>query len=341
MLTIDCHGHFTSEPPQVAEFRRRQLAALEAGNGSGPQLPGVSDDELVDCISRNQLRVMDERGIDVVLFSPRASAMGHHVRDPAVSEVWTRLSNDLVHRVCALFPARFAPVGQLPQTPDGDLDASIAELRRCVDQLGFVAVNLNPDPSGGHWSGRPVTDTYWFPLFEAMEELDVPAMIHVSGSCNPNFHALGAHYLNADTTVFMQLLEGDLFGRFPGLRLVIPHGGGAVPYHWGRYKGLAARFDRPPIETHLMGNVFFDTCVYHRPGVELLLNVVDPANVLFGSEMLGAVRGVNPQTGSGWDDTRLYVESLHLDEEARRALYEGNVRRVYPRVDRWLREHRT
>ncbi|HET9075310.1 MAG TPA: amidohydrolase family protein [Acidimicrobiales bacterium] len=337
MRVVDCHGHFTSEPPQLAEFRRRQLAALDAGDGPAPDLPAISDQELVDCISANQLRVMDERGIDMVLFSPRASAMGHHVGDQETGRAWTRLSNDLVRRVCDLFPDRFAPVCQLPQTPGGDLGAPIAELRRCVE-AGFVAANINPDPSGGNWTGRPVTDPYWFPLFEAMEELEVPGMIHVSGSCNPNFHALGAHYLNADTTVFMQLLEGDLFGRFPGLRFVIPHGGGAVPYHWGRYKGLAARFDRPPIDTHLMGNVFFDTCVYHRPGVELLLKVVPTPNVLFGSEMLGAVRGVNPETGSGWDDTRLYVESLGLPEETRAALYEGNVRRVYPRLDRRLRE---
>ena len=94
-------------------------------------------------------------------------------------------------------------------------------------------------------------------------------MVHVSTSCNPNFHALGAHYLNADTSVFMQLVEGDLFGRFPTLRFVIPHGGGAVPYHWGRYRGLAARLGRPdPCE--LLRNVFFDTCVYHQPGIDLL-----------------------------------------------------------------------
>ena len=99
-------------------------------------------------------------------------------------------------------------------------------------------------------------------------------MIHVSTSCNPAVHTLGAHYLNADTTAFMQLLEGDLFGRFPTLRFVIPHGGGAVPYHWGRFHGIATREKRPPIETHVMTNVFFDTCVYHQPGIDLLTTVI-------------------------------------------------------------------
>ncbi|MGE9716536.1 amidohydrolase family protein, partial [Escherichia coli] len=78
-----------------------------------------------------------------------------------------------------------------------------------------------------------------YPFYEKMVELDVPAMIHVSGSCNPAMHATGGYYIAADTIAFMQLLEGDLFKDFPTLRFIVPHGGGAVPYHWGRYRGLA------------------------------------------------------------------------------------------------------
>jgi 4-oxalmesaconate hydratase len=202
-----------------------------------------------------------------------------------------------------------------------------------VQELGFVGANLNPDPSGGHWTSPPLTDRWWHPLYEALVELDVPAMVHVSASCNPNFHALGAHYLNADTSAFMQLVEGDLFADFPTLRLVIPHGGGAVPYHWGRYRGLADRLGRPPLEEHVMRNVFFDTCVYHQPGIGLLHEVIPADNILFASELLGAVRGVDPQTGFAWDDTKRYVDALDLPDADRRKVLELNARRVYPRLD--------
>src|SRR6266540_1811778 len=244
-----------------------------------------------------------------------------------------RECNDLVHRVVGLFPEHFAGVCQLPQTPEGPLDDSIAELERCVEELGFVACNLNPDPSGGWWTSRPMTDPSWYPLYQKMVELDVPAMIHVSTSRNPSFDTLGAHYLNADTTVFMQLVQGDLFSEFPTLRLVIPHGGGAAPYHWGRYHGLAERMNRPPLAEHVMRNVFFDTCVYHQPGIDLLHRVIGADNLLFASEMLGAVRGTNPQTGRGWDDTKPYVERLDLPEADRRKVFELNARHVYPRLD--------
>jgi 4-oxalmesaconate hydratase len=94
---------------------------------------------------------------------------------------------------------------------------------------------------------------------------------------------------------------------------------------------------RPPVEEALMGNVFFDTCVYHQPGIDLLFEVVEPANILFGSEMVGAVRGVDPGTGHHFDDTRRYVDALALEPGVRDDVYERNARRVYPRLDTLLR----
>jgi 4-oxalmesaconate hydratase len=205
-----------------------------------------------------------------------------------------------------------------------------------VVELGFVGCNLNPDPSGGHWTAPPLTDKAWYPFYERMVELDVPAMVHVSASDNPVFHATGAHYLNADTTAFMQFLQGDLFADFPTLRFVIPHGGGAVPYHWGRYRGLADMLGKPSLREHIMRNVYFDTCVYHQPGINLLFEVIDVDNILFGSEMVGAVRGIDPETGNYFDDTKRYVDALDLSPEDAAKVFSGNARRVYPRLDAQL-----
>lgn len=331
-MIIDCHGHFTTAPQALQAFRDAQLARLDDHHAAEPRAPQISDDELRASLEPNQLRLMEERGGDLMLISPRAAGMQHHVRDEATAHAWARVNNDLIHRITRLYPDRFAGVCQLPQTPTGAHDAVTAELERCVSELGFVGCNLNPDPSGGHWTTPPLTDESWYPLYERMAELDVPAMIHVSQSCTPSAHTLGAHYLNADTSVFMQLLQGDLFAEFPTLRFVIPHGGGAVPYHWGRYKGLAERLGRPQPEEHLLGNVFFDTCVYHQRGVQLLIDVIGVDNVLFASEMLGAVRGTNPETGSGWDDTKPYVDGATGSGIDRARIYEDNARRVYPRL---------
>ena len=337
MLIIDCHGHYTTAPEPHQKFRDAQLVRIKDSTLAAPVPQRVSDDEIRETLETNQLRLQRERGADLTLFSPRASAMGHHIGDEAVSLAWTRACNDLVKRVVDLYPTNFAAVCQLPQSPGVPIAHSINELARCVNELGFVGCNLNPDPSGGHWTAPPLTDRHWYPFYEKMVELDVPAMIHVSASCNPNFHATGAHYINADTTAFMQFIQGDLFRDFPTLRFVIPHGGGAVPYHWGRYRGLADMLKRPLLDGHVMRNVYFDTCVYHQPGIDLLVKVIDKDNILFGSEMLGAVRGVDPQTGHHFDDTRRYIDALDISAAAKRQIFELNVRRVYPRLDAQLK----
>ena len=138
----------------------------------------------------------------------------------------------------------------------------------------------------------------------------------------------------------MQLVQGNLFKDFPTLKFVIPHGGGAVPFHWGRYRGLAQEMKKPLLKDHLLHNVFFDTCVYHLPGIELMAKVIPVENILFASEMLGAVKGVDPETGHNFDDTKRYVDQLKLSESDKRKIFEGNARRVYPRLDRRLRNQK-
>lgn len=335
-MIIDCHGHYTTAPAAHQRFREAQIEGIKDPSAKPAKPAHISDDEIRETIETNQLRLQKLRGSDLTIFSPRASAMGHHIGNEAISLAWTTANNDLIKRVVDLYPENFVGVCQLPQSPGASLEASVRELERCVMELGFVGCNLNPDPSGGYWRSPPLTDRYWYPFYEKMVELDVPAMIHVSASCNPNFHATGAHYINADTTAFMQFIEGDLFRDFPSLRFIIPHGGGAVPYHWGRYRGLADMIKKPPLAEHVMRNVFFDTCVYHQPGIDLLVRVIDIDNILFGSEMVGAVRGIDPLTGHHFDDTRRYIDALSLTEVDKRRIFETNARRVFPRLDMLL-----
>ncbi len=338
-MIIDCHGHYTTAPPALEHWRNQQIAGIKNPAAAGPAAGlRISDDQLRESIEANQLRLMDERGIDVTVFSPRASFMAHHVGGFQTSSQWAGICNELCYRVSELYPERFVPAAMLPQSPGVDPATCIPELVRCVEEYGAVALNLNPDPSGGHWTAPPLTDRSWYPIYEKMVEYDIPAMVHVSTSINPAFHTTGAHYLNADTTAFMQLVQGDLFGDFPTLRLVIPHGGGAVPYHWGRFRGLAMALNKPPLEEHVMRNVFFDTCVYHQPGIDLLLEVIPTRNILFASEMIGAVRDIDPCTGHHFDDTRRYLQDSGLPATDLAAIQEHNARTVYPRLNTLLKQ---
>jgi 4-oxalmesaconate hydratase len=334
-MIIDCHGHYTTEPEQLTEYRKSQLAGLDADPSFMPTRADlkITDDEIRERLEPAQLKLQRERGTDLMIFSPRAVGMGHHLGTEQTGHYWAEICNNMVRRVCDMYPDKFVPVCQLPQYPGVEPRKSIPELERCVNEMGFIGVNVNPDPSGAMWTDPPITDKWWYPLWEKMVELDVPGMLHVSGSCNPNFHHTGAHYIAGDTTVFMQLILGDLFRDFPTLKFIIPHGGGAVPFHWGRYRGLAQDMGKPTLDEHLLDNVYFDTCVYHQPGIDCMTKVIPVKNILFASEMVGAVRGIDPETGFNYDDTKRYIDGTpNLTDAERADVFSGNVQKVFSRL---------
>ncbi len=334
-MIIDCHGHYTTAPSELGDYRAAQKSALDKDpHELGEKgLVEISDQQIRDSLEGAQLKLQRERGTDLTIFSPRASWMEHHVGNEHTSKFWSEHCNELIYRIAELYPENFVGVCQLPQSRGTGLENSVTELERCVTELGFIGCNLNPDPSGGAFDSPPLGDRYWYPIYEKMVELDVPAMIHVSGTCNPAFHATGSYYLSADTTAFMQLLTSDLFDDFPTLKFIIPHGGGAVPYHWGRFRGLADMLGRPPLDELLLNNVYFDTCVYHQAGIDLLLDVIPTKNILFASEMIGAVRGIDPETGFHFDDTKRFVDAnQRLNDAGKKQIFLDNTLNVFPRL---------
>ena len=298
------------------------MAAVEADPAHVGELGtiDVSDDEIRESLEANQLRLQRERGADLTIFSPRASWMGHHVGNEHTSaalDARTRTTSSTASASCTRTTSRrCASCPSRPVLPSTAASPNCAAASR---SSGFVGCNVNPDPSGGYWTGPPLSDRAWWPLWEAMCELDVPGMIHVSASCNPQFQTTGSHYLGADTTAFVQALTSGFLRDFPGLRWIIPHGGGAVPYHWGRFQGMAA--DNGWDLDAVMEHVVFDTCVYHQRGIDLLVDVVPVDNILFGSEMIGAVRGIDPATGHHYDDTKRYLDAAALDAAAKERIF--------------------
>ena len=133
-MIIDCHGHYTTAPDALTTWRDRQIAAIgDPANAPSPSELHMSDDEIREGLEGAQLKLQRERGMDLTLFSPRASRMAHHLGDAKVSTVWSEICNDLIHRVCGLYPTNFVGVCQLPQSPGVPPEQSVAELERCVN----------------------------------------------------------------------------------------------------------------------------------------------------------------------------------------------------------------
>ena len=328
-MRIGIHGHYTTAPPQLDAFRGRQITDI---NKPRKRPVKISDDEIAQSLQAN-FRAMDDRGIDLVLFSPRASGMGHDYGDALTSRYWTEVNNDLISRVCALFPERFVPVCQLPQSPLAEPADWLPELERCVTEMGFVGCNINPDISGGLPPFTPsLADMYWYPLWEKLTELDVPGMIHASSTHNPAFHLNGSHYIAWDYGATIELCASAVFDDFPTLKLIIPHGGGGVPYQFNRHRALhVAQKDRPFEEA--IRQLYFDTSLYDPDSLRMLTKKVGPANVMFGTEMFGTAKGNDPLTGRGFDDVGWMIEQdQELDDAEREAIFSGTALTVFPRL---------
>jgi 4-oxalmesaconate hydratase len=256
--------------------------------------------------------------------------MAHHIGDFNVSSTWAAICNELCYRVSQLFPDHFVPVAMLPQSPGVDPATCIPELEKCVKEYGNVGINLNPDPSGGHWTSPPLTDRHWYPIYEKMVEYDIPAMIHVSTSCNACFHTTGAHYLNADTTAFMQCLTGRPVQGLPDAEVPDPARRrrralplGPLPRPGAGAEEAAA--GRPPAEQHLLRHLRVPPAG-HRPAEH-----GDPGQERAVRQRDDRRRARHrPETGHYYDDTKRYIEaSKILSAEDKHQIYEGNARRVF------------
>jgi hypothetical protein len=163
-MIIDVHGHYTTAPAALGAWRDLQIAGLKDPSQT-PRASDlkISDDEIRETIENNQLKLMKQRGSDLTIFSPRASFMAHHIGNFETSSTWAAICNELCYRVSELFPDHFIPAAMLPQSPGVDPKTCIPELVKCVEEYGNVGINLNPDPSGGHWTAPPLSDRSWYP----------------------------------------------------------------------------------------------------------------------------------------------------------------------------------
>ncbi|PIB70269.1 amidohydrolase family protein [Pseudomonas sp. 2995-3] len=331
-MIIDIHAHYTKAPPELDAYRGQQITRL---NRPTKGLLVISDDQIRESLTGN-IRQMQERGIDRLMFSPRASGMGHDFGNELVSRYWTEVNNDLIGRVCNLFPQHFSPVCQLPQTPGISPVNCLEELERCVKELGFVGCNINPDVSG---SVEPFTpglgSEWWYPLWEKMVELDVPGMVHASSTLNPALDVNGCHYVNMDTAAVVELCRSRVFEDFPTLKLIIPHGGGSVPYQYSRHRALNQGWGAPPFEEQIR-KLYFDMAIYDQDSMEMLIRRVGADRVLFSSEMFGTAKCCNSHTGRPFDDTLELVRGIESLSEADLAMIlGGNAQRVFSKVQNW------
>ncbi len=324
-MIIDSHAHVVV-PPESYKYMA-ELVASRANPASKPSLSDAS----VRAAGQTIVDIMDRVGTDIQFLSPRPYMQMHSVKPARVTQLWTAHMNDLVHRTVQMFPTRFRAVAGLPQYRDESPRNCLDELRFRVQEQGFIGCLLNPDPTEGDGPPPPgLGDEFWYPVYETLCELDVPALIHSAGSCQPR-ESYTLKFINEESIGITHLLSSKVFERFPGLKLIFPHGGGAIPYHMGRFRAWAVRAGGETFDQK-MRRLHFDTTTYDQNAIELLIKTVGADRVLFATEKPGTGSARDPQTGRDYDDLKPVIEGIDfLSESDRRDIFECNCRRLYTR----------
>jgi len=327
-MIIDSHAHIVMPPESF-----RYMAELVGGRANPSTTPKISDAS-VRKVAEELVTSMDNVGTDVQFISPRPYLQMHSVKPGRISELWARHCNDLIARYVAMFPDRFRGVAGLPQYMVEPLtERVIPELRRCVNELGFIGCLINPDPTEGEGTPPPgLGDAYWHPLYQAMTELDVPGLIHSAGSCSAR-ESYTLKFINEESIAIISLLGAKIFDTFPTLKIVVAHGGGAIPYQMGRFRSWNVRKGEAVSFDDQLKQLYFDTCNYSKDSIELLLKVAGTDNVMFGTEKPGTGSARDPISGRDYDDMKPVIDSIEwLTEEQRKNIFECNCKRVYTRA---------
>jgi 4-oxalmesaconate hydratase len=324
-LIIDSHAHVVL-PPESYKFMS-ELVASRANPASKPKLT----DEAVRQAGQGIIDIMDRVGTDIQFLSPRPYMQMHSVKPAAVTALWTAHMNDLVFETVKMFPKRFRAVAGLPQYRDESPANSLAELEFRVKEQGFIGCLLNPDPTEGDGAPPPgMGDKFWYPLYEKLCELDVPALVHSAGSCQPR-ETYTLKFINEESIAITSLMESKVFDDFPTLKLIFPHGGGAIPYHMGRFRAWNIRRGKTPYE-QLLRRVHFDTTTYDQDAIELLIKKVGADRVLFATEKPGTGSAFDEKLGRELDDLKPAIENISfLSAKDREDIFECNCTRLYSR----------
>jgi 4-oxalmesaconate hydratase len=329
-VIIDCHGH-VSAPLELWAYK----ASLLSHRGEhGRKMAEVTDEEILYYANKKEMApcghidMLDKVGVDVQLMSPRPFQMMHSAKPAKLVHWFTEETNNIIARTVKLIPDRFVGIGGLPQAAGEPIENVLPELERCVKELGFKGTLLNPDPfENGTQEAPHLGDRYWYPLYEKLCELDVPAHIHATGSQSERT-PYTLHFINEETIAVYNLVNSNVFKDFPDLKIMVSHGGGAMPYQLGRFQASGLRKGVDFLEG--MRNLYFDTCLYTKEALELLLKTVGIDRCLFGSECPGVGSAVDPKTGRTLDEIKPHFEAMEwLSAADKKALYEDNARKLF------------
>lgn len=331
-MIIDCHGHVS--PPIELWSYKAQILSHRGSHGRGGVR--VSDDDIrraankAEAFPHGHLDMLQMHGTDMQLISPRPFQMMSSFEPGRIVHWFTEETNNIIHRQTKLFPDTFIGVGGLPQVGGEPIENTFKELERCIKELGFKGVLLNPDPYENTRTDHPgLGERYWYPLYEKLCELDVPAHIHATGSRSDR-SPYSLHFINEETIAVFNLVNSSVLDDFPNLKIVVSHGGGAIPYQLGRFEAGSINPGSKRKFSEGMRKLYYDTVLYTEGALRLLIETVGVDQCLFGSECPGVGSKKLDGHEHTMDHIAPFIEKFDfLSAADKKKIFEDNARLVF------------
>ena len=330
-MVIDSHGHVTA--PDSLYVYKAQILAHRGAHGRGGNL--AVDDDVKEALNSpvfggsSHLQQLKEVGTDLQLISPRPYQMMTS-ENPRLVQWFVEETNNIIAKQVELYPDTFRGVCGLPLTPGVSPKAVLPYLEKCIKERGFVGFLLNPDP--GECSGvetPPLGDRFWYPLYEKMVELDIAGHIHSAG-CRSERLPYSLHFINEESIGVVSLLNSDVFKDFPTLKILVSHGGGAIPYQFARFEAGSLRRKGGPRFSDQMRHLYYDTVLYSKDALELLFKTVGVDRCVVGTERPGVGTVMDPRTGRWLDETRFTIEAIDwLSDADKKMIFEDNAKKLF------------
>jgi 4-oxalmesaconate hydratase len=324
-MIIDAHAH--TNGGSLGNFKAGLLASRGYHGGHFQE----NEEALKRAIDNHKTNILDAVGTDIQFLSPRPFQLMHSEQPAKIVDWYAQASNDVNGLTVKLEPNRYRAVACLPQSPDIPVKDWIAELERCVNDLGMIGLMINPDPTearGDYYPG--MGEEHWYPLYEKMVELDVPALIHSAGTRNP-YDTYQNYFITTETSCILSIVEHRVFDTFPNLKIIVSHGGGSIPYQIGRWRSNYGRHMGIDFDEELK-KFYFDTVLYNTEALDYLFRMVGTDRCLFGTENPGTGTWRYPKTGRLLDDIKPMIDEIGwLTEQDKKNIFEDNARKLFTR----------
>ncbi len=327
-MIIDVHQHLAAARPELRDYK---TALLESRGANGKGDSGITA-EAVTRLGRRGTKhsdLLSEVGTDIAFISPRPYAMMHSEKPEKIVRWHCEAWNDAIAFVVQDEPSRFRGIAGLPQASGVSPTNTFEEIDRCINDLGFVGIMINPDPGEGDYATPAMGDEYWYPLYEKMVQMDIPALVHPA-SCKNTREVFHNHFITEESIAILSLLDSPVFQDFPNLKLIISHGGGSIPYQVGRWRSQMRGPNNTEDFDDRLKRLYFDTSLYNKESLELLFKIVGPDRCLFGTERPGAGAKIDPRSGRWYDDLKPVIEDISfLTQDDLQDIFTRNAEHVF------------